>query len=50
VSGNVVSSKGIQCDAVGWIDEHSMGLRQQLEGDTSQGSSKKIKSRKETDK
>jgi plastocyanin len=33
----------------GWIDNHSMRLRQQLEKDTAQGSSKKIKN-KETDK
>ena len=34
----------------GWIDNHIMRLRQQLEGETSQGLSKKITSRKETDK
>jgi hypothetical protein len=50
-SGNLVSSKAIQCEqGAGWIDNHIMTLRQKLEGETSQGSSKKIKSRKETDK
>jgi hypothetical protein len=50
VSGNVVSSKGIQGgQGSGWIGKHSMRVRQQLENDTSQGSSKKIKY-KETDK